>query len=253
MQKSKDLAFAKMQVSILSNEKGAVPDQNWSQLLLSLEYHINAISRGEDYHTDGKLHSAYVQHFSALLTESYVANPQGDDRKHAYLNVPNIGLDIDEVLCDWVSSWIKLYDLQRPNFWSFDRKIMERFEEMKQKGTLDDFYLSLEPKCNPATIPFEPVCYITSRPVSTEVTEKWLHMHGFPSKPVYTVPVGQSKIQVAKDAKVEVFVDDGWHNFKEFNKNGICCYLFDATHNQKYNVGHKRVKSLNELPCLFYK
>ena len=43
------------------------------------------------------------------------------------------------------------------------------------------------------------------------------------------------------------FVDDKFENFVELNKNGICCFLMDAPHNQRYDVGHKRIKSLKEL------
>lgn len=28
---------------------------------------------------------------------------------------------------------------------------------------------------------------------------------------------------------------------------GILCYLMDAPHNRRYNVGHKRLRSLKEL------
>lgn len=127
---------------------------------------------------------------------------------------------------------------------------MQRFEEMRSKGILDKFYLNLEPKIRGSEIPFEPVCYITSRPVATEITVEWLEKHGFPARPVYTVGMGESKIAVAKKAHVEFFVDDRYENFREFNENGICCYLFDAPHNHRYNVGFKRIKSLNELPCI---
>lgn len=248
-----DVAFAKTQLNKLIEIQGAQANFSWSVLLSKIEFHSNAIARGEDYDTDGFLHSVWVQYYSSLLSESYVLNPSGDDRNHSYLNTPNIGLDIDEVLADWVTAWIELYNLERPTAWSFDRQILKRFQEMEKAGTLDSFYLNLKPKTKGADLPFEPVCYITSRPVKDEVTQEWLHKHGFPSKPVYTVPVYESKVKVAKEANVEIFVDDGWHNFREFNKNGICCYLFDALHNQKYNVGHKRIKSLNELPCLYYK
>ncbi len=236
-------------VDLLSHKDNHVKF-DWSILIQKMNFHGNEIQKGNDYYTDGILHSVHVQYYSSLLTEYYSTHPNGDDRKHSYLNIPNIGLDIDEVLANWVDSWIKLYGMEKPTAWSFDRQIIQRFDDMRLAGTLNDFYLGLEPKIKGSELPFEPVCYITSRPVISAVTEEWLHMHGFPSKPVYTVPVYESKIKAAKEANVEIFVDDGWHNFKELNKNGICCYLFDAPHNQKYDVGYKRIKSLKELPCI---
>lgn len=41
--------------------------------------------------------------------------------------------------------------------------------------------------------------------------------------------------------------DVTFENFVELNNAGICCFLFDALHNRKYQVGYKRIKSLNEL------
>ena len=55
-------------------------------------------------------------------------------------------------------------------------------------------------------------------------------------------------VAAAKDAKIDIYVDDRFTNFVELNKAGICCYLFDAPHNQRYSVGYKRIKNLSELP-----
>jgi uncharacterized HAD superfamily protein len=56
-----------------------------------------------------------------------------------------------------------------------------------------------------------------------------------------------SKIDVAKESGIDIFVDDRFENFVELNNAGICCYLFDSPHNRRYDVGHKRIKSLSEL------
>ena len=61
--------------------------------------------------------------------------------------------------------------------------------------------------------------------------------------PVYSVGVNESKVEVAKKSGVDIFVDDRFENFVELNNNGICTFLFDAPHNRRYNVGHKRIKS----------
>ena len=63
-----------------------------------------------------------------------------------------------------------------------------------------------------------------------------------------TVEVGHSKVDIIKESGIEIFVDDRFDNFVELNKAGICCYLFDAPHNRRYDVGYKRIKSLKELP-----
>lgn len=239
----------------------------WSKCYASALRHQAAWARGEDYDIDpgcpecqkgtkenwvctnhtGELHSALAAWNWDAITSYYKHFPQGDDRLHVLLPKLKIGLDIDEVICEWVGAWVKYYDMHVPTSWFFDSHIMERFAKMREEGTLDSFYLGLQPKCKPEDIPFEPHCYVTSRPVDTEITEKWLRMHGFPMRPVITVGVGKSKADALKEAGVDVFVDDRYENYEELNRAGICTFLFDAPHNQRYDVGFKRIKSLKEL------
>lgn len=220
----------------------------WTTVLASMKRHIAAFERGEDYDPEtGELHVDHIQCNAHFLSAYYKIYPQGDDRPQPYLRDVKIGVDIDEVLCNWVGDWTKTYGMQPPKFWNFDRKILERFEEMKDLGNLDKFYLELKPLVDPSEMPFEPHCYITSRPVDSKITETWLANHGFPAKPVYTTGIGGSKVDIAIEQGLDIFIDDGYHNFVELNKAGICCFLYDAPHNQRYDVGYKRIKSLKEI------
>ncbi len=221
-------------------EKG----MNWSTVLASLKRHISAIELGEDYDKEtGLLHIDHVQCNAHFLSAYYKIFPQGDDRRHSYLEVPKVGLDIDEVLADFVGGLMKRFPSMnsRAVYWN-DYTLQEKFKEV-----IDDesFWLGLEAKVD--SLPFEPHCYITSRPCSTEITEKWLALMGFPKAPVYTVGLDKSKIDVAKESGIDIFVDDAYHNFVELNKAGILCYLFTAAHNERYDVGHKRIGNLQDL------
>lgn len=224
----------------------------WSKVLSSLERHLQAIKRGEDYDPEtGLLHAAHVMCNAAFLTEYYKIYPQGDDRPHAYLKRPKIGLDIDEVLCDWVGGWQDKFGKhneidERPTFWNFDYSVSERFKST-DPNELEDIYINLPAKTKPSDIPFEPHCYITSRSVPVELTKQWLIKHGFAARPVYSVGLGESKIEVAIKSGIDWFVDDSYSNFVELNNAGICTFLYDAPHNQRYNVGYKRIKSLKDL------
>lgn len=80
-------------------------------------------------------------------------------------------------------------------------------------------------------MPFEPHCYITSRHCPEEWTLEWLKKHNFPSAPLYHLKAGESKLDIAKRSGLDVFVDDNYKTFLEFNKEGILCYLYDAPHN----------------------
>lgn len=222
-------------------EKG----MKWSKVIASMERHLAAFKRGEDFDSEsGLLHMAHVMCNAAFLTEYYKIYPQGDDRVHPYLNRPRIGLDVDEVLADWVGHWTKFHGQEIPEIWNFDRDIKAKFDSLKHDK---DFWLSIPVKTKPETIGFEPHCYITSRSVPIQWTQEWLDKNGFPTMPVYCVGFGESKVEVAKKSGVEIFVDDRFENFVELNNAGICCFLFDAPHNKRYDVGYKRIYSLKDL------
>ena len=217
----------------------------WSNVIASLKRHLQAIESGEDYDKEtGELHAAHLACNAHFLTAYYKIYPQGDDRPHKYLNPIKIGLDIDEVIADWVGHWINYFKVERPTFWNFDKDIKEKFEELKDNK---DFWLSIPRKIEPSDLPFEPHCYITSRGIPTEWTEEWLQQNGFPAVPVYTVGLTDSKVETAKNAGIDVFVDDRYENFVELNNAGICTFLMDAPHNQRYDVGYKRIKDLRDL------
>lgn len=237
----------------------------WTKVIASLKRHVAAIERGEDYDYDnncdgcrkstiggewhctnhtGELHAALIQCNAHFLTAYYKIYPQGDDRPHKYLSPPKIGLDIDEVLADWVGHWTKHHGQDIPTAWNFDRDINQKFELMKDDK---EFWLSIPVKTKPEDLHFEPTCYITSRSIPIEWTQQWLDKNGFPAAKVYSIGHGESKVEVAKKSGIDIYVDDRYENFVELNKAGICTFLFDAPHNQRYNVGHKRIKSIKDL------
>lgn len=217
----------------------------WSRCIGSLKRHLLEFEKGIDYDNEsGELHISHILTNAAFLLEYYKIYPQGDDRPHKYLNMLKIGLDIDEVLADWVGHWSKLHGQEVPETWNFDRNIGEKFDKLKDNK---DFWLSIPVKTKPEDIHFEPHCYITSRSIPKEWTEEWLDKNGFPTMPVYSVGFGESKVDVAKASGIDIYVDDRFENFVELNNAGICTYLFDAPHNQRYSVGHKRLYNLKEL------
>lgn len=218
----------------------------WTSVMASLERHLLAFKSGEDYDTEtGLLHTAHIMCNAAFLTEYYKIFPQGDNRNHNYLYMPRIGLDIDEVLSNFIVHYNEFYGIKTPpEMWNFDKDIGIKMNELSLNK---EFWLSIPVKTQPKDIPFEPTCYITSRNIPQEWTEEWIKKNGFPTMPVYTVGHNQSKVDVAKNANIDIFVDDRFENFVELNNAGICCYLFDAKHNQRYNVGYKRLYSLKDL------
>lgn len=224
-------------------EKG----MKWSSVIASLERHLAAIKAGEDYDKEtGMLHSSHLACNAHFLTAYYQIYPEGDDRQHRYLQTKKIGLDLDEVLCDWVGAWTKKFNHPLPECWNFSYGTKDNFFSFS-KEELEEFYLNIPAKISPCEIPFEPHCYITSRSIPEEITKAWIEKNGFPTVPVYCVGFGKSKVEVAKKSGIDIFVDDRYENFVELNNAGICTFLLDAPHNRRYEVGYKRLHSLKDL------
>lgn len=222
-------------------EKG----MNWSIPLASMKRHIEKFLLGEDIDQEsGQYHMAHVMCNAAFILEYYKIFPQGDDRIIPALTMPKIGLDIDEVLADWVGHWTKHHGQEVPEAWNFDRNISEKFKALQHDK---EFWMSIPVKTDPSDIHFEPHCYITSRSIPVEWTIEWLDKNGFPTMPVYSIGHKESKVDVAKKSGVDIFVDDRYENFVELTNAGIFTYLFDAPHNKRYNVGHRRIKNLSEI------
>ena len=237
------LTFGALKYEERNWEKG----MPWSKVLASLERHLQAVKNGEDFDPEtGLLHSAHIMCNAAFLTQYFKTYPQGDDRPHGYLTQAKIGLDIDEVLADFVGAFLQHHGTDRdaPVYWN-DHDFVERFDEVKDNYKF--WVHKIKPKIHPDAIPFEPCCYITSRPIPESWTREWLRNHGFPHAPIYTVGHNHSKVEVAKQSGIDIFVDDRYENFVELNNAGVCTYLFDAPHNARYQVGYKRIQSLNQL------
>ena len=216
---------------------------SWSSVLASMQRHIEAFKKGEDYDKEtGLLHIGHVLCNAMFLAEYYNIYPQGDDRQVSYLTPKRIGLDIDDVIADTITrimeykGWTK-----RPASWNDPRFSEELFSQLAvDKG----FWMSIEPLVS--DLPFDPCCYVTSRSIPEEWTKEWLDKHLFPAAPVISTH-GQSKVDVLKKLNVDIFVEDNYHNFVEINQAGIFCYLFSRTHNDQYEVGHRRIRTLHDF------
>lgn len=211
---------------------------NWSRVIGSLKRHLAAIEKGEDFDPEtGLLHSAHVMCNAAFLTEYYKIFPQGDDRATFVKPKPRVGIDIDDVLADFLGAYCDRYKKERPSAWMFDREWEKRYEEIIADP---DFYLELRPIIKPNELPFEPVVYITSRDERLKTkTLQWLFDYN--NYPVAPVVFTKDKLPACKEHKVDVFIDDKFDTFHNLNCNGVFCYLFDTSHNQRYNVGHRRI------------
>lgn len=216
----------------------------WKTVVASLKRHLALFEAGQDYDKEsGFLHVDHIQanaHFLSAYREIY---PEGDNRIIATLTNRRIGLDLDDVLIDFVAQYMKYFDVkERPKNWKFDYKMSERLHSVINDR---DFWLNMQPTISPDDLHFEPAVYITNRSAPDGINEEWIEKFGFPTAPI--VRVEGSKLETAKKHNVEIFVDDKYEHFVELNNNGVFCFLMDASHNRRYNVGFKRLMSLSEI------
>jgi 5'(3')-deoxyribonucleotidase len=216
---------------------------SWGSVIASMERHLEAVKACDDYDQESHIyHSAHIAANAMFLTEFYKIYPQGDDRVTGFFKTPRVALDIDEVLADFAGEYSKRYEIDRKAlYWNFTYEMGKHLNELKDDK---DFWMNL-PKLR--DVPFEPVCYVTSRVIPSEWTMEWLEKNNLPCAPVETVGIDQSKVDALKKHKAEIFVDDRYHNFREVTDAGIFTYLMDASHNQHYNVGHRRLFDLERL------
>ena len=64
---------------------------------------------------------------------------------------------------------------------------------------------------------------------------------------MYSIDTNHSKIDLAKQANIDIFIDDKFENFIELNNAGVNTYLLTRDHNKKYDVGHKRIDHINDI------
>lgn len=212
----------------------------WSEVEASLMRHLEAYRAGEDFDPEtGLYHMAHVAVNAMFLIDYYRSNPKYDDRLKPYLKAPKIVLDIDEVVCGW-SDGYRAYTGHPldPSYWDGAYGITDNLNELAKD---EQFWLTLPCIRKPD---FVPHAYVSSRSIPVEWTQKWIELNGLPCRPVYHVPWNTSKVKVLKDIGAEYFIDDRFDNFLEAETNGITSFLMDATHNQHYNVGYRRIKEL---------
>lgn len=155
-----------------------------------------------------------------------------------------IGLDLDGVLFEFEQHFLKHFNLPRHSATSWDDK---RFIDNFHRIVDDlDFWLTIPPIFDPKKLVFKPEVYVTARPVDTWVSVEALQRCRFPEAEVITVGVENSKVDALRD-RVDVFLDDAYHNYTDLNENGIRCLLVTRGHNKSYDVGTDRVDSLLEF------
>lgn len=217
---------------------------SWRECIASAKRHIAALEAGNDYNMDDDpslLHAACAAANLMMIASFYKIHPEFDDRIKPFLNTPKIVLDIDGVIFDFNKAYEDRFNVKLNPYWNGGYQLPEHLKELEGDK---EFWLKL-PVLN--TPKFEPFAYVTSRNIPAEWTQESLQKHGMPCAPVYTLPWGASKVEMLKSIGAEIFVDDKWENFTECTKAGIFTYLMTADHNAYYEVGHRRIHTLDSI------
>jgi len=221
-------------------EKGML----WTEVYASLRRHLLAFIKGEDYDESGNLHIDHVLTNAGILSTYYRTRPEFDNRLTLH---KKIALDIDGVIADFKTAYCERRNIKpQNNHWHFT------YMWKKEDDIFDDhdFWVNqIHPLINGADLLFEPVCYVTSRRCPVEWTMEWLEKHGFPCEKVYSGQNDKRKVlkNLFNNGEIDIFVDDAYKHFVSLNEAGVPTFLFSKPYNEKYDVGYKRIKSLNDL------
>lgn len=154
-------------------------------------------------------------------------------------------LDIDGVLCDFVSGFEKQYKCKIEDI--NPRLITKRVNCKLIKDT--KFWINLPALSN---IDFIPYAYCTARVNSKYSTKKWLQKNGYNNSPIYQCNgFSCSKIPQLKriishiQGCYYVLIDDNWNNVQEAVNNGIPALLKDTPFNRHIDT-NLRITELNK-------
>ena len=153
-----------------------------------------------------------------------------------------IGLDMDEVLDDFMGAYIKRYGITPSNVIT---------KNVRKLSKDKDFWMNLTKLRN---IDFIPELYCSKRIIPKSWSKEWLKNNGFPIRPFYQLYCQHDNKARLIKGRVDVFVDDSISNFKGLNKAGVPCLLMDCPYNQGYETP-LRLFSLTrgEIENLYYK
>jgi hypothetical protein len=175
-----------------------------------------------------------------------------------------IGLDIDGVLADFPAAVI--HRAHAMGFCEYFPRssadvshwgISDKFPEVMKDAWNDPlFWLSVPPVWESygsipmldSLFPSRLKCYITSRPIPTWVTEKWLGHWGFPNADVITVSKPEDKLRHIRERDLDLFVDDYHITVEQLLDAGVIAKLFKAPYQRGHKVDHlPTISSLREV------
>lgn len=217
----------------------------WSEVLSNLKRHLSEFEKGNDFTDEGFLQLGEVAMNALILCEYFSIYPQGDDRLLTMQDKPIICCDLDDVIFDFRGAYEKRFNTKLSDYWNGDYNMNDNLKELQNDK---EFWVNLPLK---SSVPFEIDYYVTARSIPVEWTLEAIQRNNLPKAKIYSLQWNESKIDTLKSLKTGIMIDDKFTTFKECEANGIFCYLVESPTNIHYkNLGHRRIKSLEQLTNL---
>lgn len=145
-----------------------------------------------------------------------------------------IGLDVDDVLADFMGAYYRYFDCARHPERMKDHVITRNVQRILRYDR--EFWTQL-PVINKPN--FEPTLYCTKRVNPKAWTRLWLELNGFPIKPIYQIYTQCGNKADRIKGRVDLFIDDSVRNVQQMNEAGLPTLLF-----RKHLEGFTSVYSL---------
>lgn len=217
-------------------KKGA----SWIETLGSLLRHYRKWKLGLlNDEESGINHLAHAIVNAIFLRQFYHLAPWYDDRLKSYTILPNIALDLDDTVADFIGAYKKHYNLQKETTnWYFSYKTAANLKELEKDK---NFWINLPVLHRPD---FTPSFYISSREIPVAWSKEFLEKNNLPCREVYHVGYNESKVDKLKELEAQIFIDDKLENVIAAQKADIASFLIDNEHNKDFNLGYRRIYDL---------
>lgn len=155
-----------------------------------------------------------------------------------------VGFDLDDTIFGFSEGYIKRFKKFPKYDWAITRNVTNILIHER------DFWVNLPVIRRPD---FEPQLYCSSRVNKKAWSKKAIEINGLPNSPLYQVPGYHIPKSKYIKGRVDVFIEDSIHQWKNLNLAGIPCLLIDNENNQEYGPLLK-IYSLNynEIEDAYY-
>ena len=134
-----------------------------------------------------------------------------------------ISLDVDGVLADFESAYLKRFKKWPKHDWAITRNVNNILIHER------DFWLNL-PVLN--TVKFSPKMYCSARVNPKRWSKQYLRDHDFPEASLYQVNGYKLSKAPTLKGRCDVHIEDSIKNFLDLNSKGIPCLLYSNKSNQ---------------------